>query len=343
MFFRASRVLLASALGGCLVCAPRHADADVTVFYAPPPPPTAPVAEVVDPSELIGSSEPAPLGPSSVEPAAPSSSLPEPAELAAHEDAPVRPLPPPESALAAELPLAASRPPSASPLPVDPPPSPSPSIAAPLRMIRVGDGSREEATLALLDDEGRPDAASLRELSLLGRPRGADRPSEEDLRAHEDDLSWVATDLRRLHPGLLLRLAQLRARFPDRAIEIVSGFRPDARETSRHRIGSALDLRVVGVPVAELDAFLSTLPETGVGLYPTSEFVHLDVRPSSAHWVDVSGPGEPARLISEGRASEGRASREARSAPSTTVLDPLDAASIAGEITGTLGAFDLTW
>jgi uncharacterized protein YcbK (DUF882 family) len=216
-------------------------------------------------------------------------------------------------------------------------------------MIRVGDGSREEATLALLDDEGRPDAASLRELSLLARPRGADRPSEEDLRAHEDDLSWVATDLRRLHPGLLLRLAQLRARFPDRAIEIVSGFRPDARETSRHRIGSALDLRVVGVSVAELDAFLSTLPETGVGLYPTSEFVHLDVRPSSAHWVDVSGPGEPARLISEGtEGTEGRdsrraAARSAPSAPSTPVLDPLDAASIAGEITGTLGAFDLTW
>lgn len=334
MFSRAACVFFVSVLLGCWVGVAARAEADVTVFFAAPPPPAAPVAEVVDPSELaeVGrSSETAVL-----------------LEPSAHEA--VRPLEEeaPSSAPPSEPVAASHRPtPLLTEAPPAPAPAPAPAMDAPLRIIRVGDGSREEATLPLLDDAGRPDAASLRELSLLARPRDRERPSEEDVRAHEDDLSWVATDLRRLHPGLLLRLAELRARFPDRAIEIISGFRPDARETSRHRIGSALDLRVVGVSVAELDAFLSTLRETGVGLYPTSAFVHMDVRPSSAHWVDLSGPGEPARPISESRVSESRVSESrssetARSAP-TPALDPLDAASIAGEITGTLAAFDLTW
>jgi hypothetical protein len=38
---------------------------------------------------------------------------------------------------------------------------------------------------------------------------------------------------------------------------------------------------------------LQELSETGVGYYPNSTFVHVDVRPDAAYWVDRSGPGEP--------------------------------------------------
>jgi hypothetical protein len=39
--------------------------------------------------------------------------------------------------------------------------------------------------------------------------------------------------------------------------------------------------------------FLRTQARVGVGYYPNSSFVHLDVRKQSAYWVDHAGPGQP--------------------------------------------------
>jgi hypothetical protein len=93
---------------------------------------------------------------------------------------------------------------------------------------------------------------------------------------------------------LLTRLDALARRFPGHAIEIVSGYRPRARRTSRHRHGRALDLRVIGVSKETVTRFARTLEATGVGYYPNSHFTHIDVRAQRFHWVDRSGPGEPA-------------------------------------------------
>jgi hypothetical protein len=35
------------------------------------------------------------------------------------------------------------------------------------------------------------------------------------------------------------------------------------------------------------------LPDVGVGYYPTTQFVHLDVRKQPARWTDWSLPGQP--------------------------------------------------
>lgn len=172
---------------------------------------------------------------------------------------------------------------------------------APVEIVRVGDGSGEHASLILVGCDGVPDAASLVELSLLARPHGEERPSDAVLAAHAADADWVAPRLRRLHSGLLSRLRAIADRFPGQPIEIVSGYRPSARDGSRHRFGRAIDLRVRGVEVATLDAFASTLEETGVGLYPTTDFIHVDVRTRTAHWIDTSGPGEPPALVREPR------------------------------------------
>lgn len=263
--------LLAMGLLG--VSAP--ASADVTVIYAPPAPLPPLVAEVVPLTEVEAAREDVP-----VEPARPPEEAP--VELAAPR-APEPPIAPAVRPVAPLLPEVAVDDPVVEEAP------------RPVRIVRVGDGSREEGMVALLDAEGRPSPAALTTLSVLARPRDADAPSEADLAAHADDLEWVASGIRRLHPGLLVRLSAIAAHFGQTTFEIVSGYRPDARDTSRHRIGRALDLRLVGVSVADLDAFASTLPETGVGLYPTTDFIHVDVRGRSAHWIDVSGPGEPPR------------------------------------------------
>jgi hypothetical protein len=82
--------------------------------------------------------------------------------------------------------------------------------------------------------------------------------------------------------------------FPHRTIEVVSGHRPEARESSRHHHGRALDFRVAGITRERLRDFLRTFEQTGVGYYPNSSFVHMDVREDKGYWVDRSGPGEKA-------------------------------------------------
>lgn len=162
-----------------------------------------------------------------------------------------------------------------------------------VRFVRVGDGSGDTATLTLRDASGEPAEGALDRLSVLARPRGVDVPASLE----GGDADFVAPGIRRLHAGLLPLLARLSAQFPDRAIEIVSGYRPNARDGSRHRFGRALDLRVAGIAIEEVRAFLDGEPCTGLGLYPTSDFVHLDVRTETVRWLDDSGPGEPQHVV----------------------------------------------
>jgi uncharacterized protein YcbK (DUF882 family) len=84
---------------------------------------------------------------------------------------------------------------------------------------------------------------------------------------------------------------------------VVAGYRAPkiAREKgnpkSPHKRGLACDFRVEGVSNTELRDYLrGAFARVGVGYYPNSDFVHLDVRQkNSAFWIDYSGPGERAR------------------------------------------------
>jgi hypothetical protein len=60
--------------------------------------------------------------------------------------------------------------------------------------------------------------------------------------------------------------------------------------------GLACDFRINGVRNNELRDYLRRdFEKVGVGYYPNSSFVHLDVRKDrSAFWIDYSGPGERA-------------------------------------------------
>jgi hypothetical protein len=195
------------------------------------------------------------------------------------------------------------------------------------RFVRVGDGSGESSTFVLRDEQGEPGIEVLDRLSILVRPRDTDVPGM----IASDDPDFVAPGIRRLHAGLLPLLARLAEHFPDRAIEIVSGYRPNAREGSRHRFGRALDLRVEGASIDEVQAFLDGEPFTGVGLYPTSGFVHLDVRTESVRWVDESGPGEAARVVRSEVVSRTREAPPEPPAPSPSDAEAIEAAMRAAD------------
>ncbi len=134
----------------------------------------------------------------------------------------------------------------------------------------------ERARIRLFDRRGRVRTSAVRRLKRLLRHR--------------------RSGATRTPPTRLLRLlTRVSDHFGGRTIYIVSGHRPaggHTRTSSRHVGGHAVDFRIQGVPNTTLRDFCRSLDQVGVGFYPNSSFVHLDVRDRSAYWVDRSGPGE---------------------------------------------------
>lgn len=106
---------------------------------------------------------------------------------------------------------------------------------------------------------------------------------------------WAAKDEET--PRVSVRLLQLvvkaAAHFDAHEVQVISSHRGKARKGSRHRTGEAIDFVLPGVPPKKLAELLRTFARVGVGVYihPRSQFVHLDVREQSYHWIDGSPPG----------------------------------------------------
>jgi LysM repeat protein len=165
-----------------------------------------------------------------------------------------------------------------------------------VQAVRIG-GPGGTLKMRLLDNSGRAKAEARRRLSNLMRHR--------------------QTGAKRLpDPRLLQNLTRVSDFFGGRRILIISGYRKPGgytRDTSRHTRGQALDIRIPGVPNTNLRDYCRALPRTGCGYYPRSTFVHMDVRASSAYWVDWSRPGEAPSYARPGeRAPDRRSSAVAR-------------------------------
>ncbi len=97
-------------------------------------------------------------------------------------------------------------------------------------------------------------------------------------------------------PRLVTLMTMVSDHFGGRPIAVVSGFRPYSPSQftahSNHNAGRALDFVVRGVPNEVVRDFCKSFRNAGVGYYPNSSFIHLDVRAKSAFWVDLAGPGE---------------------------------------------------
>jgi uncharacterized protein YcbK (DUF882 family) len=99
-------------------------------------------------------------------------------------------------------------------------------------------------------------------------------------------------------PGVLAMLADVAKRWPNRTIEVISGFRapPFGAPHSKHFRGHAIDLRVKGVRTAALRDFVwRGHHQVGVGHYPSTNFVHMDWRPGEPDtaWTAANEEGTP--------------------------------------------------
>jgi LysM repeat protein len=100
----------------------------------------------------------------------------------------------------------------------------------------------------------------------------------------------------RVDPRLIAVLADVSEHFGGRPLRVVSGWRDHSYfEDSRHKHSKAVDFSIPGVPNTVLRDYVRRFRNCGVGYYPNSSFVHLDVRESAAYWVDYAGPGEAPR------------------------------------------------
>ncbi|HLK93397.1 MAG TPA: DUF882 domain-containing protein, partial [Polyangia bacterium] len=96
-----------------------------------------------------------------------------------------------------------------------------------------------------------------------------------------------------MDPQLLTLLSHVYDHFGGKPLEIVSGYRNQRKQTSNHFKGRATDIRIAGVSPKKIEAFAETLDRggMGIGIYPRSQFVHIDVRsPPSYRWTDWSPP-----------------------------------------------------
>jgi uncharacterized protein YcbK (DUF882 family) len=147
------------------------------------------------------------------------------------------------------------------------------------------DATREKRSLPLVDRRGRVPPDTLRVLARLMRPRADKRRGKEP------------------HPRLVRLLARVSDHFGGRPIHVVSGYRRAGgftKDTSRHVAGQAIDFRIPGVPLEVLRDYCSRLRHVGIGYYPNSHFVHLDVRRKDARWTDRSRPGEAPQIVRPG-------------------------------------------
>jgi uncharacterized protein YcbK (DUF882 family) len=184
-----------------------------------------------------------------------------------------------------------SRPKAASS--ASPAPKADPRFSA-LKALKVRNANSDEARdIRLYDPSGHVDESAARGLDeLLCDARDPD---------HRES---TVMDRRLLQ--LVYRAAY---HFRAREITVVSGYRkPGRRREGLHAKGTAIDFKLPKVNAAALASYLRTLPRVGVGVYThrRTQFVHLDVRDHSYHWIDASPPGKRWRERSLGGRSLAR-------------------------------------
>jgi uncharacterized protein YcbK (DUF882 family) len=159
----------------------------------------------------------------------------------------------------------------------------------------------------------------------LGGPAG--EPDEESYRALRHELRCQRSGAESpIDPRLIEILHQISLSTGQR-IQVVSAFRGQTRsgDFNYHTRGMATDIRVPGMDTADLRDLAKSLGATGVGYYPTVQFVHVDVRGTPYFWTDTSGHGDHSHS-SEGATSDSN-DNEPSAAGAAQPNAPVNAAS----------------
>jgi uncharacterized protein YcbK (DUF882 family) len=156
--------------------------------------------------------------------------------------------------------------------------APLPRPSGNLAMVSLNNPNEDPVKVNIYNPDGSYNVDALEQLNHILRCRRTDTETDMD-------------------PQLLTMLSHIYDHFGSKPLEIVSGYRNQRKQTSNHFKGRASDIRIAGVSPKKIEAFAETLDRggMGIGIYPRSQFVHIDVRsPPSYRWTDWSPPGSNA-------------------------------------------------
>ena len=134
----------------------------------------------------------------------------------------------------------------------------------------------DQARVNIFNKDGSYNLEAVHELNFVLRCRRTDDEKPIDVQL----LTWMSL---------------IYDHFGSKPLKIVSGYRNQRKQSSNHAKGRATDIQIDGVSPKQVRAFAETLDRggMGIGLYPRSKFVHIDVRsPPSYRWIDNS-PSNP--------------------------------------------------
>ena len=154
---------------------------------------------------------------------------------------------------------------------------PLPHPSGNLEIVSVNNPS-EHAKVNIYNKDGSYSLESLEELNSVLRCRRTDDEKPIDIQL----LTWMSL---------------IYDHFGSKPLQIVSGYRNQRKQSSNHFKGRAMDIRIEGVTPKQVRTFAETLDRGGMGIgyYPVSQFVHIDVRPPPSYrWVDKSPPNSNA-------------------------------------------------
>lgn len=156
---------------------------------------------------------------------------------------------------------------------------------APDRTAPTDNHGRTELVLSLINTQERV------ALSAIG-PQGG-WPAHELDRAAYALREPASGNEHPIEPRLLDTVYRIQTHFSAQGIRVISGYRTPATlgRGSNHGRGRAMDIIVPGTSDDDVAKYARDMGFMGVGVYPTSGFVHVDVRDRSYFWVDASGPG----------------------------------------------------
>jgi uncharacterized protein YcbK (DUF882 family) len=187
----------------------------------------------------------------------------------------------------------------------DPPKPVAKTAAAPVKKPAPGPVAASRGWHSAPPGAAAPKDASGRMQLVL---QGLNHPDKAILTASSDRGGFSAQDLDKaahilrdprtgnehpVDPRTLDLVYRVALHFNTPEVRIISGYRtPRPGSHSNHGNGRAIDCVFAGTSDEEVAKFAREEGYSGVGTYPVSGFVHLDVRDRSYFWVDSSGPGK---------------------------------------------------
>jgi uncharacterized protein YcbK (DUF882 family) len=186
---------------------------------------------------------------------------------------------PRQAPAAQKKPVATSRAPLAAPAAL--PTQGTARVATRFELLRPllveNETTRETRQVKLYDARGQIDEKAASELDAL-------------LCDARDPKHHVTTRINRRTLQLLFKAAY---HFDSYEVQVVSAYRkPGRHREGPHGTGAAIDFRLREVSAQMLASYVREIPRTGVGIYthPKTQYVHLDSREHSFHWLDASPP-----------------------------------------------------